>query len=215
MPKIIQDEQGNEVEVYTVEELEAQRQQAVEEFKSSNPDKSGEMESLQEQLQKAQEELGEFRTKDLNFSSLRTQQKIAESKVERLVKEMNEKIEEAKQGAKREVLETVMKGHYEDSLNTLAGNDAELQKKIEFHYKRLQDVAGTKEEITKKLTDAWLLATRSEEQGALNATAVASGGVAGFPPRAGEKKFTEDEKVFTQKLARAGGMELTEKDFKK
>ena len=163
-------EDGTQIEVLTAEEIEAQRQaainEAVEKYKAENPDKS-------EELTKAQDELKKFQEKDLNFGNLRTQKEAAEKKVEEILKGVDDKI-----GAvKKEVLEGVLQDHYNDTIKTLAGGDAELQKKIEFHYKRLTDSASTKEEATKKLTDAFVLATKSDDPGALNASVISSGGV--------------------------------------
>lgn len=209
MPKTISDSTGSEIEVFTAEELETQKNEAIDQYKKDNPDKSEEIDSLQKDLATAKEELEKLGKKDLNFANLRQQKEAAETKVESLKKEIDDKIALAK----KEILEGVMKDHYNEIMKSLAGDDEELKKKIEFHYNRIQDVPTTKEEINKKLRDAWTLATKVEEASALNATVISSGGVS-RPNVKSEKKFTPEEKDFGKKLGAAGGIELKEEDFK-
>lgn len=203
MPKIIQDESGEDIEVFTAEELEAQKTAALEEFKTKNPDKTDE-------LTKAQEELEKLKGKDMNFSNLREQKEAAEKKVQEILAGVDEKV-----GAvKKEILEGVMKDHYSETLKGLAGEDAELQKQIEAQYNRLTDPAATKEEVSKKLRDAWVLATKVDDPGALSTSVISSGGVSRFPTQGGEKKFSPEEKAMAQKLAEAGGLgKLDDKYF--
>lgn len=204
-------EDGSTVEVYTADELEAQKQEAIELYKLENPDKTDELTALQEELKTKEEALEKATKKDLNFGTLRTQKEAAEKKIADITKEIDTKISQAK----KEVMEGVMKDHYNDTLKALAGDDEEVKKKIEFHFKRLGDTASTKEEIGNKLRDAWLLATKPAEMDALNSTVLSSGGVGRLKINSSEKKFTPDEKALAQKLAQAGGMKLEESDFNK
>lgn len=210
MPQIIQNELGEDVEVYTADEIAAQKEAAIEEYKQSNPDKGEEVTALQAELATANEALKKFENKDLNFGNLRTQKEAAEKKVEELTAQIDTKIDTAK----KEVLESVLQDHYADTLKSLAGDDEELQKKIEFHYKRLADPASTKTDVTKKLTDAWVLATKPEEPNALTSTVISSGGVS-KPKINSAAPFSPDEKALGQKLAEAGGMTLKDEDFSK
>lgn len=197
MSQIIQDSSGAEIEVFTKDEVDA----AVEEYKTSNPDKSEELARLQAILEEKEEDLAALKDKDFNFSRLRKQ-------VDDLQKEIGEKVN----AAKKDVLDSVLKEHYNETLSTLAGGDEELEKSIEFQYNRLQDAASTKEEIAKKLRDAWVLATKREEADVLNTTVLSSGGVGRIKTPA-QQKFTPEEKQFARKLAAAGGIQLEDKDF--
>ena len=208
MSEKITKEDGSEVEVFTVEELEAQKQEAIEQYKADNPDKSGEMSTLQEQLEKAQTELEGLKAKDLSFSQLRKEKGDLEGKVSTLTKEVDAKIEKAK----KEMFEGVMKDHYNDTLNGLAGGDAELVKKIEYQYKRLGDVASTKEEIGKKLKDAYVLAGGVQEKNYLDSSITSSGGVGRINIKRGEKMSAEEKQAITA-MAAAGGVKLDDKDF--
>lgn len=210
MSQIILKDDGSEVEVFTADEIEAQRSAAIEEYKVANPDKTVEVTGLQETLKTALEDLDKLKGKDLNFNNLRTAKEKAEADVKALKEEIDLKIG----AAKKEILEGVMVDHYNDTVKALAGDDVELKKKIEFQYKRLVDSASTKEEVTKKLTDAWVLASKKEDGGAFNTTVISSGGVGNINARS-DKKFSPEEKAFAQKLAESAGLKLEEADFNK
>ena len=210
MSEIIKREDGTETELFSAEEIEQQKQAAIDEFKTANPDKTAELTTLQEELKTKEEELEKLKGKDLNFSNLRTQKDAAEKKIENITKEIDQKISLAK----KEVMEGVMKDHYNDTLKSLAGEDEDLKKKIEHHYKRLGDVASTKQEVGIKLRDAYLLAATPPITDALNTSVLSSGGVGKLNIKGQENKFTPDEKVLARKLAQAGGMVLKDEDFK-
>jgi len=202
MPQTIELADGTTTEVLTPEEIDAEKQAAIEAYKAANPDKT-------EELTKLQEELTKLKGKDLNFENLRKQKEDAEKKIEEIIKGVPAQIETAK----KEILETVLKDHYSETLKTLAGDDEELKKKVEYHYKRLADTAGTKEEVTKKLTDAYVLATKPDDPNALTSQVVSSGGVHKLNIKTNQP-FTQDEKELARKMAAAGGMTLKDEDFK-
>src|SRR5438105_3456954 len=99
---------GEEKEVFTQEELDAQKNEALEQYKKDNPDKSGELTKLQEDLKKSQEDLAKANDKDTNFKNLREAKDALEKKVEDLTKSFDDKIS----NVKKEVLEGVIKDHY-------------------------------------------------------------------------------------------------------
>src|ERR1700741_2369307 len=129
MPTTIKNEDGTETEVFTAEELEEQKQAAVENFKAENPDKSDELIELQEKLNEANEKLTKVGDKDYNFKALEKAKKEAEQKLEDFSKQFEEKASEIK----KEVLESVNKDHYNENIKALSGGDAELEKKIDYH----------------------------------------------------------------------------------
>lgn len=204
MSRTITDSTGTDIEVFTADELQQQREAALEEYKTGNPDKSDELAKLQDELKTKEEELTKLKGKDLNFSTLRTQKEALEKEKDDLKKEIDEKIGTAK----REILEGVLKDHYLDSLKALAGDDPELQKKIEHEYGRIKDAAATKEEVARKLRDAWVLATKQDDPGALNSAVVSSGGVSRLHIKS-DKKFSPEEVELGRKLG------LESKDFEK
>ena len=65
---------GEEKEVFTTEELEAQKQAAIDEFKTDIPDRSEEIQTLQDEITK-------LKDKDANFEKLRDFKKVGEGKL--------------------------------------------------------------------------------------------------------------------------------------
>src|SRR3990167_9199445 len=115
MSEIIKKEDGTEIEVFSAEELEAQKQEAIEQYKLDNPDKTEELTALQAELEK-------LKSKDVSIAELRKQKNNAEAKIEEIVKGTDEKITKVKQ----EIMEGVMQDHYNDTIKALAGDDEEL-----------------------------------------------------------------------------------------
>lgn len=217
MPQTITDADGNEVEVFTAEELEAQKQAALEEFQnetqSAVTEKNLELESAKKELADAKDLLDKAAEKDLNFAKLRRQKEEAQEKVDELNSEKSALQEEmeAKLGEfKQEVLEGVRKDFYNETLESLAGGDEELKKKIEFEYNRLKDSVTTNEEISKKLRDAYTLATPAPQDVA--APAFSSAGVS-RPPRSPRGDLPKEAVELGKKLGLAGGMQLKDEDF--
>jgi alanyl-tRNA synthetase len=194
---------GVDIEVFTAEEIEAQKQEAIEQYKLDNPDKTDELTALQEELREKEEEIEKAKGKDQNFEKLRIAKDTAEKKVADILAGVDDKITKAK----AEVFEGVMKDHYNETLNALSGGDEELKKKIEFNFKRLGDVASTKAEITAKFQDAARLAGQTDD--AVNTSVFSSGGVGRLNIKGSETKLSADEKVLASKLG------LSEAELKK
>lgn len=210
MPKTINDSNGAEIEVFTADEIEAQKEAAIEEYKANNPDKTAELERLQQEKTKLESDMKGLKDKDFNFASVR--KALAEKDEE--IKKMNSSIDEKIGAAKKEVLEGVMKDHYNDTLKKLVGDDKDLLAKVELQYKRLADTASTKEEITKKMQDAFTLATGYGRE-AIDSGAFSSGGVSRIANKnnANKTPLTPAEKELGKKLAQAGGLKVEDKDF--
>jgi DNA repair exonuclease SbcCD ATPase subunit len=193
--------EGQDHEFYTPEEVEATKAQAIEEYKSQNPDKSEEIQKLQDELKAKEEQLLGLKDKDMNFSNIRKELKDKEDQIKLLKQDIEDKVS----SAKKEILEGVMKDHYLETLKTLSGGDKELADKIEFQYKRLGDTASTKEEIFKKLKDAFVLASGGGS--GVSSSVFSSGGVSPLKVDKTEK-LNDAEKEVLAKLARAGGMNI-------
>jgi len=191
MSKIIQDTLGEDIEYFTDEDMQ------------------NELKIKNNEIEKLNEELEKIKDKDLNFSNLRKQKETAELKIEEIQKQIDDKINIAKQ----EVLSGVMKEHYEETLNNLVGNDDELKKKIEFNYNRIQDVPKTKSEILNKLKDAWIMTEGGKENDAANALIFSSGEIKKINTNI-NSDFSNEEKEFAKKLASSGGILLKDEDFK-
>ena len=206
MPQIIKDSDGNDIEVFSAEELDAQKQEAIEAFKAENPDKTAELAELQEKLRIADEELAKKDDGDRNFANLRKGKEDAEKKLSEFTKSIDDKINTVK----REVLEGVNKDHYNEKLKAFAGGDDEVEKRVKFEYENTLKgvVPSTKEEITAKLQKAYVLATTKESDG-VNMNVYGSGGVGRVNINSQSPKFSAEEKELGAKFG------LEAKDFGK
>lgn len=210
MSQIIQNEAGEDVEVFTADELQTQKQAALEDYMKNNPDKTEELTKLQQAIEAKDKELKGLKDKDFNFANLRKDKDDLEKKLNDAIGGIDTKIE----AAKKEVLEGVLKDHKDDLLKKLAGDDAELLKKIELKYSKDLGsvVAATKDEITQKINSAYLLATGKSSDD-IGAGAFSSGGVGRVKVKQDESKLSADEKKLAIELANQGGMKLTDKDL--
>lgn len=204
MPQTISDSEGNEKEVFTQEELEAQKQEAIEQYKSENPDKSEEIQKLQTELEETKKSLEGVKDKDVNVGKLK---EGYEKRIETLEKNIDTKMKEVSETTKKEVMEGVMKDFYSEELDKFSDGDDELKKKIEYHYKRISDPTATKADVTKKLTDAFKLAGGEETQGN---TAFSSGGASKVNLK--QTGLTEDDKDLLRKMGKG---HLVDKDGEK
>lgn len=207
MPQIITNDDGTQIEVFTLEELQQQREAAVQEYVDANPDKNDELEKLQTELKNKEEKLSKLESQDRNFAFARKQVKDAQDKIDELTGNIDTKINQAK----KEIMENVLKDHYNETINSLVGNDEDLKKKVEEQYGRLSDPATTKAEIDAKAKDAYLLATK-QESGVSMAT-FSSGGIGATNFKSPQKPFEAEEVDMINKLANAGGLKIDEKDF--
>lgn len=226
MPEKVKTEDGKMIESYSKSELDAQSKEAADKaaseaadaaiakYKEENPDKS---EDFEAQLKEKEEEITKLKEKETNFAKLRDQKDDAEAKAEEKIQEfeksMEDKLKESSEATEKKVLEGVYKDHYQEELLALAGEDDELKKQIEIHYGRLSDPTSNKTEISKKLKDAWTLATQTDEPNVMNTAVISSGGAAGSTAPKSESKFSEEEKAFAQKMMSSTGKNLTEEDF--
>src|SRR3990167_8297697 len=185
-------EDGTEIDTYTEEELQAQKDEAIEQFKAENPDKSAELAELQEKLRIADEELAKKGDGDRNFANLRT----AKEKAEKELGDFSKKVPEMMENLKKEVIEGVHKDYYSDNLKNLAGEDTELLKKIEHEYNTTLKgvVPSSKAEISEKLNKAYILAGGEKDFDALSSSVISSGGVGRLNIKSNNKGFSQEEK---------------------
>lgn len=228
MPTTIKNEQGEDIEVFTSEELEAQKEETrtevLDKYKEENPDKTEEMENLQTELgeanakiDEANEQIENLGKKDYNFGKARDEAKenaskqieVAESKIKELQGTMDDKIKTQIGAAKEELQENFLQDHYNDLLQSAAEGDEEKRKKIELNYKRLNDPAGTKEQMSVRMATATLMSSDAPITDVLNTSVISSGGVAPLNLKEKEGSFSQEEKELGAKFG------LEEKDFKK
>lgn len=123
-----------------------------------------EVKAIQDKAEAAEKEIGDIKeklskleNKDMNFKKMRdmTQEELNKlsSKEVELIKRQ-EKMEEEQ----RSFVETQIRSYKDESLAVLAGDDEELHKKVLFHYDRIKDEAVSKQDIQRKMRDAYRLA---------------------------------------------------------
>lgn len=147
------DANGNEVEAFTPEELEAKKQEAIDAYLKEHPDQSAALTQAQKDLETAQNKLKEIEGKD-----------DEDPQKKRLIKERddaNAALEEVKTTLTKEItdLKTNIFGSAKEKiLSKLAGGDAELRKKIETEYDGFAGEAVNEQQIQERLTKAYTLA---------------------------------------------------------
>jgi hypothetical protein len=213
MPKTIKNEETGEDEVvYSKEELDAQRDEATQEYIDAHPDQAEKVTELEANLVKAQEDLAKANDKSGNFSNLRKLKEDAEKALADFKKDTDTKIEGIRTDMSNTALEAAIKG--------LAGEDVELAKKVRFHFSETLKAVSSKntEEFTKKVQQAYLLAAgREVSPGQMSGAIYGSGGAgpgAGFQSGAGAgaKGKPIDPRVVEMGKKYLG---LTDDDFKK
>ncbi|KKQ99944.1 MAG: hypothetical protein UT24_C0020G0012 [Candidatus Woesebacteria bacterium GW2011_GWB1_39_12] len=166
------------------------------------------LEEKEKVLVEKQAEIEKLKDKEFNFKRLRdmTEEELGRlSVVEKSLMQKQEKLEEESKSFASKVIES----HKNDSLAVLVGDDADMKKKVLFHYERLKDEAVTKEEIASKMREAWLLAGGIKS---FSTTPISGGLDSYYPSPTSFKKGTELTE--TQKeLAKAMG--IKDEDLKK
>ena len=133
--KVKQDD-GTEIEVFTPDEVTAREKAAADAaVKTAVAAKEAE-------LTKLQEELKGLTDKDHNFAQLRKQKEDVEAKLAEITKNTDTKI--------KEVESKIVNKELENAIKDRAAGDAEMEKKIKFHFDHLNYPSGTPEEIEQK-----------------------------------------------------------------
>jgi chromosome segregation ATPase len=139
-----------------------------------------ELATIKEELKQTKESLSRLSNKDMNFKKLRDMTEAEKEKLtatEMELKKRQESLEEEQRTWKEQVIES----HKNDSLAVLAGDDEDLRKIILLNYDRIKDDATTKEQVAKKMKEAYLLST--EKAHSMNPL-LATGGL---PPSSSKK----------------------------
>ncbi len=170
----VKQEDGTEVEqeVFTDAEVKERETAALDQWKKDHPDQGEAMTKMQEDLRIAKEALEAVGgDKGQNFIALRTK-----------VQQMEDAIKNSKNEALAEVnkVRDEMSGAALDAaVQGLAGEDAELAKKVRFHFETTLKsvVAKDKAELTRKIQQAYLLAAgREPDPNILSGAMYGSGG---------------------------------------
>lgn len=158
----IKNDKGEEIEVFTAEEVAAREKtaseqaatKAVEEFKAQNPDKSQELEELKTKLADAEDLLKKAEEDGKSsgqIERLRKERDDAKKAAEEAQKGMDKKFEDFR----KEIVGDTKK----EMLDALSKGDAELRKKIEFEFDNYRPTATSKTDVKERMEKAFQLAT--------------------------------------------------------
>lgn len=166
-------------------------------------------ETAAKELEAAKEQLTKFQNKDLNFQKLRDltaeeRKKLSTREIELMQRQ--EQLEEKQKG----FVETQINSYKEEALAALAKGDEELRKKTLLHFDRIKDEATGREEIRRKMLDAYHLAKFDSATGS-DPFAAAMGYTGGQAPM--NKAETAEFNAELKNLA--GRFGLSEADLKK
>lgn len=152
------DKDGNEVEAFTPDELEAKKKEALDEYIKNNPSKKEEVDKLTADLATATQKLKELEEgggdDDAQKKRLKDEKKAAEDALKTGLEGFRKEMDEFKNN--------FVTGHKTKVLDKLSGGDAELRKKIEFEYDQYSEgkkAPANEIEIQERLTKAYTLAT--------------------------------------------------------
>lgn len=199
MPKILKDEEGNDVEVSTPEELDAEQAKAVAAKEVEIKTKyEADLKAKEEEIVKLTGKAGDFASLREAKEKLEADKKVVEEKYQKDIADLNLRLTE---GQQKEIVD------YKSQLfSALAGKDDELKKKIEYHYAHFTDAATADKKVIDKLAnDALMLAMGEVGTVVLNGSVVRSGG--GSPIKPGE--------IPSHLLPHAKAMGMTEDEFVK
>lgn len=157
MPIKVKQEDGTEVDALTPDEANDLAEKRVQEEREKiEEEKQAEIDALEAEKVKNEEELEKLRNKDMNFENLRRKSESKEDKekkaedLEGQIATLNKKIDELAEQPKNDIKE--------EFIIKNIGEDAEKKKMFEHYYAQLGSEAKTKTEILKAAADALTLA---------------------------------------------------------
>jgi len=191
-------EQGEKVEALTPEEVEQKlneaREQAIEETnrlrQEEIDDLSLQMESRNEDLEKARQELEVEKSKDKNLAGQGRIIKEKEKKIDELEvkhKELEEKLNQRINEVEQKGKEKTISGMIQE----LSGGDKDISTKIRFYYDSFKGEPADEKEIQDRIQNAYTLATGGKPISPLTGSAISSGGGMPVINPSGEKVSPE------------------------
>ncbi len=179
MPQTIQVD-GKDVTVYTEAEMKEQSDAAI--TAATKP--------YEDQLAQAKADLAKGNDKDTNFAHLR-----------KTVEDLEKKIGTAKDDALAQFQAESLQKMAAQAIVSLADGDAELQKKIEHHYKKQSVGIKTDDEARAAVRDAFFLARKGDKEPSGFADAFGGAGGSGAPAQApkpvnGKEPLTDNQTKF-------------------
>jgi hypothetical protein len=192
MPEKITRDDGTEEEVFTATEVAERETQAAAAVKA-------ELDTTKTELSKVNEDLKKLNDKDHNFSALRSQKEELEKKIAEMGQGVTDKIDEVRKAP--------LNDHGNEILANMSAGDDELKKKIKFQYDRFSDKSDSKESVTKKMNDAYLLAVGTSPSVDVLGRAAPAGGRGSHAPIVNNGPISSDLAELGKKMG------LTDEDM--
>lgn len=166
-------------------------------------------EAAARELEDAKSKLSKLESKEFNFKKLRDLTEEERKKLSTKEIELMQRQEDLENKTKGFV-ESQITAFKDEALATLAGDNEELRKKTLFHFDRIKDEATNRDDIRRKMRDAYRLA-QSDLSTSADPFAAAVGYSGGQAPtaKASTGEFNSDQKDLARKLG------LSEDDLKK
>lgn len=145
MPQIIKNDDGEDIEVFSKEELEAASKKAQDDAAAATAkvtEATTALEEAKKELEATKKQLEDTDDKDKNITALRN----LVNKQEKTIKAMEETVTKGI----TEVKETVISGSKSTIFKQITSGDKELQDKMELNWKLIQKDATTEDEIKEK-----------------------------------------------------------------
>lgn len=179
----IKGEDGKEYDVHTQEEIDAL-------VTGKTAEKDQKLASLTKELDDLKKDPA-----NKDWSGVRNQVEKLEGQIKTITTERDsDRIKYADEI--RGVRTGLLSGAIESMTNGLAGGDAEVAKKIKFHYERIGGEVNSEQEAAAKLQDAFLLATGKQSPNPLNVARGSGGGQPPVPPAQQNVQVVELGKKF-------------------
>ena len=204
-----------EVETKLEEERNKAEEESNKKIEEFQEETTKDIEELQEKKEKAEqektdleEELEKEKDKGKNFGRLRD--KVGQK--EEIISSMKAEMEKLQGGLEEKINGIQTKASEEvitDAIRTLAGDDKDLSDKIRFHFDGFKKPEG-KDEILKKVENAYVLATGGKPATSLTGAVLSSAGGTKPPEEKGKSdKLSEGAKDV------AGNLGISDADMKK
>lgn len=154
------DADGKEVEAFTADELKAKQDEAIAEYTKNNPDKSGELKKLQDDLAEANRKLKEAEDGGMSEGQkqrLKKEKEDAENKLSETVTNLTKEIADLKEG--------MTSGIKAKALKALSKGDKDVAEKINLKFASLMktgDYKNDEEGVTRAMSEAATLVTGSK-----------------------------------------------------
>lgn len=166
-----------------------------------------ELQRLKEENEQLKKEIAERGNKEFNYRALRKKQlaniQLTDEEKQQLIGADLEELRKEQEQARQSTIQERM----DDALELFAGDDNDLREKIKFHYARISDTAVTRQEISKKMKDAYNLAVAGNSV-QIDPIARANAYQYGGFKSQKESGLTVDQKALASRLG------LTEEDLK-